>query len=68
MATRDQSAGQAAPLRESLSIITQVRRDHRDNEIRYRRSLQTDRVVASVSMCWVEYDKTLYKSGDEVGK
>lgn len=66
MATQDQSAGQAAPLRESLSIITQVRGDHRDNEIRYRRSLQSNRMLASLSMRWVENDNSLCRSGDEV--
>ncbi|MBK8957730.1 MAG: cache domain-containing protein [Proteobacteria bacterium] len=59
------NAERDAAVREALATVSQVRKDHRDNEIRYRRSLQSNRLLANLSMRWVEFaDSMCVGSGD----
>lgn len=67
LGVRQHGAEQQAAAREALATITQVRKDHRDHEIRYRRSLQSNHLLASLSMRWVEFaDSVCAGKGDGV--
>ncbi|MCC6708886.1 MAG: cache domain-containing protein [Gammaproteobacteria bacterium] len=64
LASGERDATRTAAAREALATIAQVRKDHRDNEIRYRRSLQGNRMLASLSMRWVDFKDSLCKGSE----
>jgi len=66
LAAQGKAGGDEPAVREALATITQVRKDHRDSEIRYRRSLQANRMLASLSMRWVDHADSLCAPGAEM--